>query len=519
MLSTPPPLLAASGVVKRFGAVVANDRIDLEIQSGEIVAILGENGAGKTTLLNIFAGVLQPDAGSITVRGRKVTLASPRDALALGIGTVYQHFSLVPTLSAIENILLGAGGGPLLNHSKVERRLGELGEGFAGLTQSMRMPVGRLSFGERQRVEIAKVLSRGTDILLLDEPTSILTPPEVATLWSLLRDLRARGVGVALITHKLEEALAVSDRVVVIRAGKMVGELATPATPAAMETARDQIIDWMFGAATAASPLDQDGGHYQADIDEAPALVAKDLRVLTSSGAIGIHDMNLTLPPGEIFGVAGVDGNGQKELSEALVGQRALAAGSIRANGRDLTRSGFAGFVAAGIGYVTDDRLGEGSLANGTIAENLVMKRIGDAPFARGIFVDRKAMDAHALKLMARFDIRAPGPRTAMGTLSGGTIQKVILARELAAAPRLLICNKPTSGLDARTARFILAELRAHANAGNGVILISNELDELRAVADRIGVLYQGRMVGTFAASEAVAERIGRLMLGSEARV
>nr|MDQ3044553.1 ATP-binding cassette domain-containing protein [Chloroflexota bacterium] len=246
-------------------------------------------------------------------------------------------------------------------------------------------------------------------------------------------------------------------------------------------------------------------------------LAASGIHVLADGGAPVVRDLNLMIEVGEIVGVAGVDGNGQKELAEALAGQRPLGAGSIRMGGREIAGSGVAGFVAAGIGYLTDDRRGEGSVPNSSIAETLAFKRLGDAPFARGIFVNRKAMMAHALTLMSRFDIRVPGPHTPIRELSGGTLQKVLLARELAAAPRLLICNKPTSGLDARTAAFILQELRTHANAGNGVLLISNELDELRAVANRIGVLYRGRLVGMLPASEAVTERIGPLMVGTEA--
>ncbi|MDQ3044390.1 MAG: ATP-binding cassette domain-containing protein, partial [Chloroflexota bacterium] len=231
MLTSPPPLLTACEVSKRFGQVIANDRIDLELRAGEIVAILGENGAGKTTLLNILSGLVQSDSGSVAVRGQRVVLASPRDALRHGIGTVYQHFSLVPTLSAVENVLLGASGSPLLNHAAAERRLNQMGITFAGSWQSLRTPVGQLSFGERQRIEIAKALYRGSEILLLDEPTSILTPHEVASLWDVLRGLRARGVGVALITHKLEEAFAISDRIVVLRAGRVVGEMGAPVSP------------------------------------------------------------------------------------------------------------------------------------------------------------------------------------------------------------------------------------------------------------------------------------------------
>ncbi len=515
----PPSLVELRGLSKRFGSVVANDDISLVIRAGEVHALLGENGAGKTTLLNALAGMTRPDAGEILVRGEAVALDSPRTALRLGIGTVYQHFALVPTLSIVENVVLGTEGASVLGLRRAERRVRDLLAAF-GLGVSPRTEVRHLAIGQRQRVEIVKALYRGSRVLLLDEPTSTLTPAEVEELFALLRRLTAEGVAVVLITHKLEEALAVSDRITVLRRGRKVGEVG-PGEVAGAEpdraAVRGRIVGLMFGGTPVGDPL-----HPEARPADMPrgaggpvVLSLRDVSVLDDRGAPALRDVSLDLRAGEVFGVAGVDGNGQRELAEVIIGQRPTLRGRLVLDGVDVTKKGAARPAKGGIGYVTDDRLGEGFVPSGSVAENLALKAFRRPPFARGLLLDRRAMEAHARRLMAAFDVRAPGPAARVSTLSGGNIQKLLLARELTLDPAVLVCNKPTAGLDLKTARFVLDALRAHADAGNSVLLVSAELDELLEVADQIGVLAGGRLVATFARGEADAATIGRAMLGA----
>ena len=500
------------GITKRFGAVVANDGISLAVRRGEIHAVLGENGAGKTTLMNVLAGMFRPDAGEIRVGGEPVVLASPRDALRLGIATVYQHLTLVPNLSVVENVVLGADAGAVLDLEATERRLGELLRGLE-LEVKPRTQVRHLSTGQRQRVEILKALDRGSRVLLLDEPTSVLSPTEVDGLFRILLRLKAEGVAIVLITHKLREALAVSDRLTVLRAGRTVAELGAEELAGTGRAAVTQrVVGLMFDGAGPASERDGSGGAAQRPAGPT-ALSLSRVTVLGDRGTPAVQDLSLDLHAGEVFGVAGVDGNGQTELAEAIAGQRA-AVGRIALRGADATNRGTVAAARAGIGYVTDDRLGEGCVAAGSVAENLALKAIDRPPFARGPFLDRRAMEANARRLIEEYDVRAPGPAARIGSLSGGNVQKLLLARELALAPAVLVCNKPTHGLDLKTARFVLGALRGHADTGNVVLLISSELDELLEVSDRIGVMYNGRLAAVFARGEADAETIGRLMLG-----
>lgn len=503
----PEAVVELREITKRFGPVVANDGISLEVRRGEILALLGENGAGKTTLLNLLSGVHQPDSGEIQVHDCPVRLGSPEQALKLGIGAVYQHFALVPSLTVQENMLLGTGGWFFRrrsgNATRVRAHLDEL-----GFQAPLGARVRYLSMGERQRLEIAKALFRATDVLLLDEPTAVLTPSEVDALFSVLHRLRDRGVAVVLITHKLAEALAVADRVAVLRAGRKVGELDVADSDRESEDLRERIVGLMFGQD--APPL----VGVQAGATLGPVfelLSARNLDVRSDRGGVAVNGLSLDLRAGEIFGIAGVDGNGQAELAEALAGQRQLAGGAIRLtrNARDRDCAG------SDVAYVTDDRLGEGIVASMTVADNLVLKSIDRPPFSRHGRLDRAAIRTYATRLIAEFDIRAPGPNARAGTLSGGNVQKLLLARELAADPNVLICKNPTHGLDARTARFVLEALRRHADRGRAVLLLSSELDDLLAVADRIGVLYRGRLVGVARREDVVAESLGRWMVGT----
>ncbi len=503
------PIVEMLGITKRFGPVLANDHVSLELWPGEVHAVLGENGAGKTTLMNVLSGMYQPDSGTIRIAGEPVEIASPADALRRGIGTVYQHFTLVPNLSILENVALGASDNVLLNLAEIEPEVASMLADF-GLDVSPRTEIRHLALGERQRVEIIKVLMRGTRVLLLDEPTSVLTPGEVASLLDLLRRLRDQGVAVVLITHKLGEALAISDRVTVLRGGRNAGEFGPDVMiEASRETVRDRIVEQMFGAA-----------HQAASQASRRRAIGQSLLVLANVSTPGdrghpaLRDLSLELHRGEVFGIAGVDGNGQKELGEVIAGQRPVTSGRIVFDGKEMTNRGVAAATRAGIGYVTDDRLHEGSVASSSVAENIALKSIGRKPFSNGFWLNRRAMEERARKMIADFEVKTPGPATPIGMLSGGNIQKLLLARELALEPQVLVCNKPTNGLDLRTAEFVIRTLREQASAGNVVVLISSELDELLEISDRIGVMYNGELVAVMPRAQADPETLGNLMLG-----
>lgn len=507
------PIVAMRDISKRFGPVVANDRISLDLWPGEIHAVLGENGAGKTTLMNILSGMYHPDEGTIRIAGEDVRIASPLDALQHGIGTVYQHFTLVPNLSILENIVLGADRRFVLDLGAAEARVASMLAAF-GLDVSPQTEIRHLALGQRQRVEIIKVLYRGTRVLLLDEPTSVLTPGEVASLLDLLRRLREDGVAVVLITHKLGEALAVSDRVTVLRGGRKVGEYGPDVLSGAnTESVRRRIVEQMFGGAPPQDGLDE-GRH---EIGTA-LLSLRGVSTLGDRGAPALHDLSLDVLHGEVFGIAGVDGNGQKELAEVIAGQRPVTSGHVLLDGVDITNRGVRVASRLGIGYVTDDRMHEGCVAAATITENVALKAIARKPFSNGFWLNRRAMEEEARRLIADFEVKAPGPRTPIGMLSGGNMQKLLLARELALAPKLLVCNKPTTGLDLKTVRFVARALREQADSGKAVVLISSELDELLEISDRIGVMYNGQLVAVMPKSAADAEMLGHLMLGGTTR-
>lgn len=509
-----PIVIEMTDISKRFGPTLANDRVSLILREGEIHAVLGENGAGKTTLMNILSGMYQPDSGTVTIRGQAVQIASPSDALRLGVGTVYQHFTLVPNLTVLENIVLGMKGGFVLELSEAERRLNAMLAEF-GLSVSPHAEIRHLSLGERQRVEIVKALFRGSRVLLLDEPTSVLTPVEVEGLFKILRRLRSEGVSVVLITHKLEEALELSGRVTVLRQGRKVGEL-LPAdlTGASRAAAKQRIVSLMFGGTAPGETIAVSGPQPSED---RPLLTIRDVSAASDRGAPAVRDLSLELHAGEVFGIAGVDGNGQKELGEVIAGQRRAARGSVVIDGRDIADRGVPAAIKAGIGYVTDDRIGEGCVPGASVAENVVLKTIGKKPFSNGFWMKRGAIDAHARELIQEFNVKTPGASTRMTLLSGGNIQKLLLARELAMNPTVLVCNKPTNGLDVQTAQFVLRTLRAQADEGKAVLLISSELDEILEVSDRIGVMYNGELVGVFLRAEVEIETIGRLMLSGRA--
>jgi simple sugar transport system ATP-binding protein len=505
-------LIELRGITKYFPGVVANDDIFLTIHGGEIQTLLGENGAGKSTLLNILSGMVQPDRGHLLIEGQVVRLTSPHEALKRGIGTVYQHFTLAPTLSVLENVMLGLEAGFVLNLRRAERRLQEWLGDF-GLAVSPQVEVQHLSLGQQQRVEIIKALFRGSRVLLLDEPTSVLTPPEVSELFEILARLKRRGVAIVFITHKLEEALTISDRITILRQGQRVGELG-PDRLARRDRAAitEHILKLMFGTSSPLSPPPGDSGAMR--LSAKPVCILNDVVALSDRETQSLSGISLQLHPGEILGIAGVDGNGQKELGEVLAGQRRVSAGQIIIGGVNIANGGTAAARRAGVGYLTDDRLGEAGVPSLSVAENSVLKVVNQPPFSRWTLLNRGAMTAHARQLIRQFKIVTPGPWARLGTLSGGNIQRLLLARELAAQPKVLVCNKPTQGLDTLTAQFVLRTLREQAERGMAVLLISAELDELLACSDRIGVMYRGRLLNIVPPAQVSEAAIGRLMLG-----
>ena len=516
---------AVRNVTKRFPGVVANDGVSLEFRSGEIHVLLGENGAGKSTLIGILAGMQQPDEGEILIGGKPVRIASPRASLDLGIGTVFQHVLLVPSLSVIENLMLGGPWWQKLMRGPALARFRELSE-LLGVTIDPDAQVGRLSLGEQQQVEIMRALWRGEKVLILDEPTSMLTPQGVKDLGAVMTRLRDKGVALILITHKLVEAYELGDRISVLRLGRVVGEIAPERLSAMSEReATDAVIEMMFGT-VAQHEKDAEiliGRGRQAHRDRvvarsgAPRLQVRGLTTEATRGASPLRGVDFDLWPGEILGIAGIDGNGQKHLAEVLAGQRSAATGTIVLDGIDITADAVPARRGRGIRYVTDERVGEGMVGSFSVATNLVLKEIGAPPFFRRGLSDWNHIHAHAREQIQRNDIRTPSEKTQVAKLSGGNIQKVLLARELNAEASVAIFNKPTYGLDLQNTRLAHERILVGANAGLATIVISTDLDELLEIADRVGVMFQGHLAGIVENGPDVERKVGLLMTGAKA--
>ena len=518
------PILALRGVTKRFGDVVANARVDLELRRGEVHCLLGENGAGKSTLIAMLAGLQQPDEGVIEIDGRPCALGSPAVSLSQGIGVVYQHSALIPTMTVLENLMLGERGGLLLDRSGAEDRLARLGEALGGRIDPGEL-VGALGLGQQQRLEIAKAMWRRPSVLVLDEPTSMLTPQGVEELQASLAGLAAEGVAVLLVTHKLDEALALADRVTVLRAGRVTlrRDRIERDEPSRGRSAA-LILEAMFGdgATEGAAVPSVVEGRRTAPADALPEVLrVEHLGTVSSSGpgsdaGTPIEDVSLRIGAGEIFGIAGIDGHGQRHLAEAIAGQRAATSGRVLLCGSDITREPVKRRQRLGVRYVTDDRLQEGIVGPFSVALNLVLKRVGERPLWRFGRMDRPAVEREAERLIDAYEIRTPSPHAPAGTLSGGNIQKILLARELAHGPRVVVFHKPGYGLDLRTVRRVRDDIRRFAEDGGAALLISTDLDELLELADSIAVLSRGRIVGRVENDgNRVRERIGELMVGA----
>jgi simple sugar transport system ATP-binding protein len=516
------PAISLRGITKRFPGVLANDDISLDFHSGEIHVLLGENGAGKSTLIAILAGMQQPDAGEIHVRGKRVRIGSPRESLDLGIGTVYQHVLLVPSLSVIENLILGSPWWRPLDRAPALARLRELSD-MLGVAIDPDAPVGRLSLGQQQQVEIMRALWRGEGVLILDEPTSMLTPQGARDLTLVMKRLSDTGVAVIFITHKLREAYAAGDRISVLRLGRLVGGLDKERlTDLSESQASGEVIRLMFGAGEEAEDAEalRDAGHPARPTGTMAAVrqgVLKLGSVSTAAvpGECSLRNVDFEVAAGEILGIAGVDGNGQKHLAEVLAGQRSLAGGAILLEGHDISNDGVIERRRHGLRYITDERLGEGTVPAFSVATNLVLKEIGARPWWQNGITRWERIHEHARQQIRRHDIRTPSEKTPLSKLSGGNIQKLLLAREISAEARIIVFNKPTYGLDLHNTRLARARIVECARRGLAVIVISTELDELLEVAGRIGVMFQGHLTGIVANQENAEQRIGMLMTGA----
>jgi len=499
-------ILQARGVTKRFPGVLANDKVDFDLKKGEIHVLLGENGAGKTTLMNILYGLYHQDEGEMLVNGVAVKVDSPNDSIALGIGMVHQHFMLVPVFTVAENVMLGdeTTRRGILDRKTVSAKVKELSHQH-GLDVDPEALVGQLPVGIQQRVEIVKTLYRNAQILILDEPTAVLTPQEADELFVIMRGLTARGVSIIFITHKLKEVLAVADRITVMRSGRVVGTV-TPeemneAKLASMMVGREVILKVKKGEAEPKEKI----------------LIVENLEVQDDRGLEVVRGVSFEVREGEILGIAGVQGNGQTQLAEVLTGLRLAKKGSIFMNGKDVTGKTPRPIIEAGLAHIPEDRQRHGLVLGDTVADNLVLCTYYQPPFAKWIVIQQEAVDANARKLIEEYDVRTPSPFVLTSKLSGGNQQKVIVARELSRDVKLLIASQPTRGLDVGSIEYIHKEIIAMRDRGIGVLLISAELDEIMALSDRIAVMYRGQIVTTVDAKKATREELGLWMAGSHA--
>ncbi len=537
--------LEARGVTKHFPGVVANDGVSFAVARGEVHALLGENGAGKSTLMNILYGLYTPDEGEILVGGEPVQFGNPREAIARGIGMVHQHFMLIPPLTVTENIMLGIESrrGILLDRASAAARITELSRRY-GLAVNPQATVAELSVGAQQRVEILKAFYRNADVLILDEPTAVLTPQEADDLFAIMRGLRAEGKSIIFITHKLREVLVIADRITVLRGGKVVGQAN------AADVTEQDLAQMMVGRSVAlyarGATGDADGTPDTGTVEEGAVAVALGLSEVVAEHTVespvaqsvtpllrvegltvratGAADrpvldaVSFTIAPGEILGIAGVEGNGQTELAGALTGLRSVNSGHAWLGDSEITGRAPRELIAVGVAHIPEDRQKEGLVLPFSISDNVVLSTYRQPPFARGILRRDGPIRDFARRLIGSFDIRAGqgGADLPVGNLSGGNQQKVIIARELSRPIRFLVAAQPTRGLDVGSIEFIHAQLVAQRAEGRAILLISAELDELLALADRIGVLYRGRLVAVIPRAEATRERLGLLMAGGQ---
>jgi simple sugar transport system ATP-binding protein len=504
-MESPPNAFEMHGIVKRFPGVLANDHVDFSCHVGEVHALLGENGAGKSTLMNVLAGLYKPEAGEIFINGERVSLNSPQDAIAHGIGMVHQHFMLVPSHSVAENMVLGLKDPRfVLNLKRVEDQVKALGEQY-GLSVNPRAKIWELSVGEQQRVEVLKMLFRGAKVLIMDEPTAVLTPQEVEILFKTLRDMTKRGHTIVFISHKLDEVASIADHVTVLRRG-----VVTAAGVPAKETTKAQLAKLMVGRDVLFLVEKK-----KAQPGEVVLSVER-LNAENDRGLPALRDISLQLPAGEILGIAGVAGNGQRELAEVLTGLRSPTSGKVMFG--DMPLDGLTDWMEVGqrLAHIPEDRAAVGSVPALSVAENLILKRYNRPPISTGWSINYSAVRENGVRLVDQYRIATPSVETPVRMLSGGNLQKVILARETSGKPNLMIAVHPTRGLDVGAIEGIhklLIELR---DQGTAILLISEELDELFSLSDRIAVMYEGQIVGETLPERANFEKVGLMMAGQK---
>ncbi|MEW6696943.1 MAG: ABC transporter ATP-binding protein [Bacillota bacterium] len=491
-------------ITKGFPGVLANDRIDFQVKKGEILALLGENGSGKSTLMSILAGLYRPDAGEIYVEGRKVTFKSPREAIDAGIGMVHQHFKQVDTFSVAENIILGSKEAKfLLKAGKVEKEIEELSRGY-GLHVDPTAKIWQLSVAEKQRVEIVKMLYRGSKLLVLDEPTAVLTPQEARELFQVIRQMTARGQSIILITHKLNEVMEVADRVTVLRGGRAV------ATREKQQVSQRELARLMMGQDIIVPSQKKPGQFGEAVLRLERASADSDSR------RPGLKDITLTVRQGEILGIAGIAGNGRRELAEAIVGLRPISGGKIIIGSKDVTPLSPLEIIEEGVSYIPEDRLGSGLVPNLGAVDNLILKEYRRPGLGRGPFINRRKAKEFATRLIEEVGVKITGLEAPVKKLSGGNLQRVLLARELSSSPKVIVAVYPVRGLDIAASEAVHKMLLEQRSKGAAIVLISEDLEELLKLSDNIGVLYKGTLMGILPVEEAEPEKIGLMMLGAQ---
>jgi simple sugar transport system ATP-binding protein len=495
--------LAMQGITKRFPGVLANDRVDFDVKSGEVHALLGENGAGKSTLMKILYGMYHPDDGEIRLNDRPVTIASPNDAINLGIGMIHQHFMLVPSLTVAENVALGlpSSRGPLTDLDRVSERIVELAKIY-GLRIDPSVYVWQLSVGQQQRVEIIKALYRGAALLILDEPTAVLTPQEVDELFVIMNQMVKDGHALIFISHKLHEVVEISNRVTVLRDGRKIGTRPTS------EINKQTLASWMVGRDIGFSPDrgQVERGEIRLQLDQ--------VSCGSDRGTPGLRHVSLDVYSGEILGIAGVSGNGQRELAETITGLRRLTTGHVFLEGEDVTGLAPGELTERMLSYIPEERMRDGMIKNFSIAENMILREHHKQPFSRSGFLNLRDISSHTDELIKKFHVKTPSRDTLAKNLSGGNIQKVVLARELSRNPRVILAAQPTRGLDIGATEYVREQLLVERRKGAAILLISEDLDEILALSDRIAVIYEGQIMDILPRENATPEKLGLLMAG-----
>ena len=495
--------LEMRNITKRFPGVLANDRIDFDVKSGEVHALLGENGAGKSTLMKILYGMYRPDEGEILLNGKPVTIFSPTDAISLGIGMIHQHFMLVQTLTVAENVALGlpSSRGPIVDLDRVSQRILELAKIY-GLKIDPDAYIWQLSVGQQQRVEIIKALYRGAALLILDEPTAVLTPQEVDELFVIMRQMVRDGHGLIFISHKLHEVVEISNRITVLRDGRKIGTRPTS------EINKQTLANWMVGREIGFAP---DRGVIERGVCR---LQLDQICCGSDRGTPGLRGVSLEVCSGEILGIAGVSGNGQRELAEAITGLRKITDGRVILEGEDVTSFAPGDLTDRMLSYIPEERMRDGMIKDFTIAENMVLREHHKQPFSRSGFLNLRDISNHADELIKKFHVKTPSRDTLAKNLSGGNIQKVVLAREISRNPRVIIAAQPTRGLDIGATEYVREQLLEERRKGTAIMLISEDLDEILALSDRIAVIYEGQIMDIVPREHATPEKLGLLMAG-----